>query len=32
MAQGDPILKGTKYRWLELAKGRDWSQVSVFTL
>lgn len=32
MAEGDPILKGTKYRWLESTKGRDWSQARAFTL
>jgi hypothetical protein len=25
MAQGDQILKGTKYRWLESPKDRSWS-------
>ena len=32
MAQGDPILKGTKYRWLESPKGRDWSAARAFNL
>ena len=32
MAAGDPILKGTKYRWLENPRGRDWSAARAFTL
>lgn len=32
MAEGDPILKGTKYRWLESPKGRDWSAARAFNL
>jgi len=29
---GDPILKGTKYRWLESRKGRSWSESRAFNL
>ena len=32
MAEGDPILKGTKYRWLESPQGRDWSETRAFNL
>ena len=32
MAEGDAILKGTKYRWLESRQGRDWSEARAFTL
>ena len=32
MAEGDPILKGTKYRWLESPKHRDWSGTRAFNL
>ena len=32
MATGDPILKGTKYRWLESPRGRSWSQSRAFNL
>jgi transposase len=32
MAQGDPILKGTKYRWLESPKDRTWSAARAFNL
>ena len=32
MAEGDPILKGTKYRWLENPGGRDWSAARAFNL
>ena len=32
MAGGDPILKGTKYRWLESAKGRNWAEARAFNL
>ena len=32
MAAGDPILKGTKYRWLENPRGRDWSEARAFNL
>ena len=32
MAVGDPILKGTKYRWLESPERRDWSEARAFNL
>lgn len=32
LAEGDPILKGTKYRWLENPRGRSWSQARAFNL
>ena len=32
MAEGDPILKGTKYRWLESPQNRDWSEARAFNL
>lgn len=32
MAAGDPILKGTKYRWLESPRGRSWSESRAFNL
>ena len=32
MAEGDPILKGTKYRWLENPKSRDWLAARAFNL
>lgn len=32
LAQGDPILKGTKYRWLENPRGRNRSQARAFNL
>jgi transposase len=32
MAEGDPILKGTKYDWLRNPKGRSWSEARAFTL
>jgi transposase len=32
MAEGDPILKGTKYLWLENPKGRTWSESRAFNL
>jgi len=30
LAEGDPILKGTKYRWLENPKRRSWSRARAF--
>lgn len=32
LAQGDPILKGTKYDWLRSRKGRSWSEARAFNL
>ena len=32
MAAGDPLLKGTKYRWLENPQGRNWSEARAFNL
>lgn len=32
LAEGDGILKGTKYRWLENSKGRSWSEARAFNL
>ena len=32
MAAGEPILKGTKYRWLESSKGRSWAEARAFNL
>ena len=32
LAQGDPILKGTKYDWLRSPKGRSWSEARAFNL
>lgn len=32
LAAGDPILKGTKYRWLENPAGRTWSEARAFNL
>src|SRR6266508_1595244 len=32
MAEGDPILKGTKYDWLRSPKGRSWSEARAFNL
>lgn len=32
MAEGDPILKGTKYLWLENPKGRSWLEAREFNL
>jgi transposase len=32
MAAGDPLLKGTKYQWLENPRGRRWSQACAFNL
>ena len=32
LAQGDPILTGTKYRWLENPQGRSWSEARAFNL
>ncbi len=32
LAQGDPILKGTKYDWLRNPEGRSWSEVRAFNL
>ena len=32
MAEGDPILKGTKYDWLRNPKGRSWSEARAFNL
>lgn len=32
LAEGDPILKGTKYRWLENPQGRSWSAARAFNL
>lgn len=32
VAEGDAILKGTKYRWLENPRGRSWSAARAFTL
>lgn len=32
MAEGDPILTGTKYRGLENPQGRDWSETRAFNL
>lgn len=32
MAEGDPILKGTKYDWLRNPEGRSWSQARAFNL
>jgi len=32
LAEGDPILKGTKYRWLENPQGRRWAAARAFNL
>lgn len=32
MAEGDPILTGTKYDWLRNPEGRSWSQARAFNL
>ena len=32
LAKGDPILKGTKYRWLENPLGRNWAETRAFNL
>ena len=32
LAAGDPILKGTKYRWLENPRGRSWLEARAFNL
>ena len=32
MADGDPILKGTKYDWLRSPRGRSWSEARAFNL
>ncbi len=32
LAEGDPILKGTKYDWLRSPEGRSWSEARAFNL
>lgn len=32
LSEGDPLLKGTKYRWLENPRGRSWSEACAFNL
>ncbi len=32
LAAGDPVLKGTKYRWLENPRGRTWVEARAFSL
>ncbi len=32
LAEGDPILKGTKYDWLRNPEGRSWSEARAFNL